>query len=144
METSFTPIASLFGGALIGTAAVLLMFSLGRVFGATGILLGAIVPSSRADWVWRIAVIAGMMTGPWLFRLFTGELPVVQLPVSALFTVVGGLIVGVGVTLGSGCTSGHGVCGLARVSQRSFVAVVVFMASTAVTVYIIRHVLGAA
>ena len=111
--------------------------------GATGILAGVVMPASVKDWMWRAAVLAGMMTGPWLFKWVTGALPVVDIPVSSVLTVVGGLIVGVGVTLGSGCTSGHGICGLARLSKRSLVAVLAFMASTIVTVYIVRHVIGA-
>ncbi len=142
MMTEFTPVASLVGGALIGLAAVLLMLSLGRIMGATGVLSGAIFPSAEGDRGWRWALLAGMLTGPWLFRLITGALPTIQVPMSSLMIVVGGVIVGIGVTVGSGCTSGHGVCGLARLSSRSLVAVVAFMFSTVVTVYIVRHVLG--
>ena len=83
-----------------------------------------------------------MVSGPWLLKLITGALPVVAVPVSPLMIAVGGLIVGVGVTLASGCTSGHGVCGLARISRRSIIAVLSFMLSTALTVYVISHVLG--
>jgi len=140
--TDFTPVASLLGGALIGVSAVLLMLTLGRIMGATGILSGVIFPSSRQDWGWRVMMLAGMLCGPIGFGLLTGDTPTISVPVTPMMIIVGGLIVGVGVTLGSGCTSGHGVCGLARISQRSIVAVLAFMFSTAVTVYIIRHVLG--
>jgi uncharacterized membrane protein YedE/YeeE len=144
--TEFTPIASLIGGALIGLSAVLLMLSLGRIMGATGVLSGAIFPSQSGSGSgergWRLALLAGMLCGPWLFRLLTGELPAIDVPMSSLMIVVGGVIVGMGVTIGSGCTSGHGVCGLARLSSRSIVAVLAFMLSTAVTVYVVRHVLG--
>lgn len=143
MITEFTPLASLFGGLLIGLSAVLLMLFLGRIMGATGILTGALLPESAQDWSWRIALLLGMFTGPWLFRLFSGSLPTIDVPSSTTLLMVGGLLVGVGVTLGSGCTSGHGVCGLARGSRRSFAAVMLFMASTAVTVFVTRHVLGA-
>lgn len=142
MTTEFTPVASLVGGSLIGLAAVLLMFSLGRIMGATGLLAGAIFPHSMQDWGWRVAVLLGMFSGPWLFRLITGAAPVIDVPVTSPMLVLGGLIVGVGVTLGSGCTSGHGVCGLARLSQRSLVAVLAFMFSTAITVFVVRHILG--
>lgn len=142
MTTEFTPVASLVGGSLIGLAAVLLMFSLGRIMGATGLLAGAIFPHSMQDWGWRVAVLLGMFSGPWLFRLLTGAAPVIDVPVTSPMLVLGGLIVGVGVTLGSGCTSGHGVCGLARLSQRSLVAVLAFMFSTAITVFVVRHILG--
>jgi len=142
MITEFTPFASLIGGALIGLSAVVLMLTLGRIMGATGILAGALFPGSSDDRFWRIAMLLGMVSGPMAFKLLTGELPDVSIPVSPAMIIVGGFIVGVGVTLGSGCTSGHGVCGLARISKRSIIAVVSFMFSTAITVYIVRHVLG--
>ena len=142
MITEFTPLTALTGGALIGLAAVLLMLTLGRVMGATGILAGAIFPSTSDDRGWRVALLLGMVSGPWLFKLITGSTPAIDVPISPLMIVVGGLVVGVGVTLASGCTSGHGVCGIARVSRRSIVAVVSFMFSTAITVYIVRHILG--
>lgn len=110
--------------------------------GATGILAGFLMPANRVDWTWRALLLAGMVSGPLAFQLLTGSAPVIQVPVSNVALIVGGLIVGVGVTYGAGCTSGHGVCGLARLSPRSFVAVLTFMASTAATVYVIRHVIG--
>ena len=143
METTFTPYASLMGGALIGLASVLLMLVRGRIFGATGILAGALLPTSRTDALWRLLLLAGMVTGPWAFFALTGALPAIDVPVSTTMLLVGGFIVGVGVTLGSGCTSGHGVCGMARLSPRSFVATGTFMLTTGITVYVIRHVLGA-
>jgi len=141
--TEFTPLTSLLGGALIGLSAVILMLTLGRIMGATGILAGAIFTGGDdGERGWRIALLIGMLCGPWVFKLITGATPVIQVPVSSTLIAIGGVIVGIGVTLGSGCTSGHGVCGLARVSRRSIVAVITFMASTVVTVYIVRHVLG--
>ena len=140
--TEFTPITSLLGGALIGVAAVLLMLTVGRIFGATGILAGAILPHSLKDWSWRISVLLGMFSGPWLYLFITGTMPEISVPVSSVTIVLGGLVVGVGVTLSSGCTSGHGVCGLARLSKRSIIAVLVFMTSTATTVFVTRHLLG--
>ncbi len=142
METDFTPGLSSFGGILIGLAAVLLMASIGRIAGATGILTGLFAPSSTADWTWRATMLAGMVTAPSAVLLFTGEMPTITVPVSMWSLAVGGFIVGVGVVLGSGCTSGHGVCGLARLSPRSLVATVTFMITTAVTVFLIRHVIG--
>jgi uncharacterized membrane protein YedE/YeeE len=142
IETAFTPYQSLIGGALIGVSAVLLMSNIGRIMGATGILAGFVWPSNFREWIWRAVVLAGMATGPFALMLFTGHLPEVQVPVSLPMLIIGGLIVGVGVTLGGGCTSGHGVCGIARLSTRSIIATLTFMITAFVTVYVIRHVLG--
>ena len=142
MVTEFTPIASILGGGLIGLASVLLMLTLGRIMGATGILAGALSPLSSTDFAWRVAILAGMVSGPVALLLFTGEMPAIQVPISTAMLILGGFIVGVGVTYGSGCTSGHGVCGMARLSRRSIVATLTFMAATALTVYVIRHVIG--
>jgi uncharacterized membrane protein YedE/YeeE len=143
IETVFTPFQSLGGGALIGLGAVLLMATLGRIMGATGILAGVLQPAGLSDWSWRVAALAGMVSGPAVVMLFTGTMPAIQVPVSTTMLVVGGFIVGVGVTFGSGCTSGHGVCGNARLSPRSIAATITFMITTAITVYIVRHVFGA-
>lgn len=137
---NFTPVASLFGGALIGLAAVLLMAAIGRIMGATGILSAAIF--AEDDRAWRWAILAGMVSGPALFLTLTGNWPEITVPVSTLSLIAGGLLVGIGVSYGSGCTSGHGVCGLARLSPRSLVAVLTFMLTAAATVYVVRHVLG--
>jgi uncharacterized membrane protein YedE/YeeE len=141
-QTDFTPYQSLGGGVLIGLAAVLLMLTLGRVMGATGILTGILAPASRYDASWRVAILAGMMTGPAVYWLATGGMPEITVPASTPMLVAGGLIVGVGVTYGSGCTSGHGVCGMARLSPRSIAATATFLATTAATVFIVRHVIG--
>lgn len=143
MTTDFTPIQSLIGGGLIGVASVLLMLTLGRVLGATGVLAGVFQPASGADWSWRAALLAGMVTAPVAILAVTGEMPAIQVPVSTPMMIIGGFIVGLGVTYGSGCTSGHGVCGMARLSPRSIAATVTFMIFTAATVYVVRHVLGA-
>lgn len=142
METVFTPIQSLGGGALIGLASTLLMLFLGRIMGATGILAGFISPTSIHDWSWRAAVLAGMVAGPVAYLALTGTQPTISVPVSTNMLVLGGFIVGIGVTYGSGCTSGHGVCGMARLSRRSIAATVSFMAATALTVFVVRHVIG--
>lgn len=141
-ETEFTPIQSLIGGILIGLSAVMLMAGLGRIMGATGIVAGLIRPASAQDASWRLAVLAGMVTGPLALLLIGGIDTPVQVPVSTLQLIAGGLIVGVGVTLGGGCTSGHGVCGMARLSPRSIAATLTFMATTGVTVYVTRHLIG--
>ncbi len=141
--TEFTPWASLVGGMLIGLASVLLMAFRGRIFGATGILVGFITPTSSGDWAWRAALLAGMVSAPALYLAATGGWPEIVTPVSRALLVVGGVIVGIGVTLGSGCTSGHGVCGVARLSPRSIAATATFMLVTAITVYVVRHVFGA-
>lgn len=142
METAFTPIASLTGGALIGLSSVLLMLTLGRIMGATGILAGFFAPNDRQDWAWRATLLAGMVSGPAAYLAITGQMPAVEVPVSTTAMAVGGVIVGIGVTVGSGCTSGHGVCGMARLSPRSIAATLTFMAFTAITVFVIRHVIG--
>ena len=141
METAFTPGASFGGGLLIGLAAVLLMLALGRIMGATGILAGVIAPS-RGDFAWRAAMLAGMVTGPLAYMAFSGAAPVIDVPDSTPMLVIGGVLVGIGVTYGGGCTSGHGVCGNARFSARSIVATLTFMAAAIVTVFVIRHGIG--
>ena len=142
METAFTPVTSFGGGLLIGLGAVLLMLGLGRIFGATGILSGAIFAESREEMSWRLALIAGMILAPVLIFAITGAMPALTVTVSPAMIAAGGVIVGGGASLGSGCTSGHGVCGLSRLSIRSLVAVPTFMATAAVTVFLVRHVFG--
>lgn len=140
IETAFTPWASLGGGVLIGVAATLLMLVLGRIFGATGIVSGLVQPASGRDVGWRATLLAGMVSGPAFVWLLSGQMPAIQVAGSSLAQAVGGLIVGIGVTYGSGCTSGHGVCGMARLSPRSIVATLTFMLFTGLTVFVIRHV----
>lgn len=137
MLSEFTPWQSLGGGVLIGLSAVLLMWLNGRIAGMTGILFG-IIPPFAPDWGWRAAFIAGAVIAPVLW-IASGNLIDISVPVSNAALVVGGLIVGIGVTFGGGCTSGHGVCGIARLSPRSLVATAVFMVTTFITVFIIRH-----
>ena len=139
--TEFTPLASSIGGILIGLSAVLLMALHGRIAGMTGIL-GGVIPPLSSDWQWRAAFLAGAIMAPAIWLAVTGMPIGFEVPVNTTMMVVGGLIVGVGVTYGSGCTSGHGVCGMARFSPRSIVATIVFMAATFVTVFVVRHVLG--
>jgi uncharacterized membrane protein YedE/YeeE len=142
IETAFTPWQSLGGGVLIGLSSVLLMLVAGRIMGATGILAGIFAPASVADMSWRVALLLGMVTGPAVYWLATGGMPEITVPVSMPMLLIGGFIVGVGVTYGSGCTSGHGVCGMARFSPRSIAATITFMLATGVTVFVVRHVIG--
>jgi len=138
--TEFTPWASLGGGVLIGIAAILLMALHGRVAGMTGILTG-VIPPLGTDWKWRFAFLAGAIAAPPIYLLLGGTVSF-GVPVSTAALIIGGLIVGIGVFFGSGCTSGHGVCGMARLSPRSIVATCVFMVATFITVFITRHTLG--
>jgi uncharacterized protein len=140
--TDFTPWASLGGGALIGLSAVLLMAFHGRVMGVTGILGGLLRFNDAADWTLRAAVLCGMVAGPMAIPLLLGWTPAVEMPISTAEVILGGVIVGVGVSYGGGCTSGHGVCGNARFSRRSMVATAVFMATAFATVFVTRHLLG--
>jgi uncharacterized membrane protein YedE/YeeE len=143
MTTDFTPWTSLGGGALIGLAAVLLMAVHGRILGATGILGGLLRLNDPEDWVFRAALLAGMAAGPLAYLALWGQMPALDLPISTPAVIVGGAIVGVGVSYGGGCTSGHGVCGNARFSRRSMVATVTFMITAFATVFVTRHILGA-
>ncbi|TGQ73235.1 YeeE/YedE family protein [Mesorhizobium sp. M00.F.Ca.ET.186.01.1.1] len=138
--TDFTPFQSLFGGALVGLSAVLLMAFHGRIAGMTGILSGVIPPLSP-DWQWRAAFLAGAVVAPLLVIAVGGPIAF-HVPVSTLALVGGGFLVGIGVYFGGGCPSGHGICGLARLSPRSVVAVATFMITAFATVFIIRHVIG--
>lgn len=131
---------ALLGGSLIGIAAVALMAFHGRIAGMTGILTGVILP--KGDWDWRLAFLVGAIAAPIAIALLTGSTLPLQADIPAWAIALGGLLVGIGVTFGGGCTSGHGVCGIARLSGRSFIATVTFMAATFVTVFVVRHVLG--
>ena len=142
MSTSFTPLISLTGGALIGLSAVMLMGFFGRIAGISGIVGGLISGSALREGGWRLAFLLGMVAAPLPFLAVTGHVPEIMVVPSLPMLLAGGLIVGIGVYYGSGCTSGHGVCGLARVSPRSIAATLTFMATAAATVFVIRHVLG--
>lgn len=140
MTTEFTPISALLGGGLIGLAAVLLMALLGRVAGISGIAVRMLPPFEDANVPGRWAFVAGLVLAPVLGVLLTGSWPEVQIGAGPATLLVAGLLVGFGAVWGSGCTSGHGVCGLSRLSPRSFVAVAVFMTTAALTVFLTRHV----
>jgi hypothetical protein len=140
MITDFTPYASLFGGILIGLGAVILMAFNGRIAGMTAMLGGVLEPKSP-DSPWRLAFLAGAIAAPLIATLLGAEFSFAS-PTTGVVLVLGGVIVGIGVTYGSGCTSGHGVCGLARLSPRSLVATLTFMVTTFATVTLIRHGFG--
>ncbi|WP_423708745.1 YeeE/YedE family protein [Undibacterium sp. WLX3042] len=133
----FTPITSLAGGVLIGLAAVMLMAGLGRIAGITGIVAGLFHPE-RGDWAWRALFTLGMIAAPLIYSQFSA-LPEITLDTDWITLLIAGLLVGIGTRLGSGCTSGHGVCGLARMSPRSVIATLAFMSSGFLTVYVVRH-----
>ena len=142
--TDFTPWAALAGGVLIGLSAVLTMLFFGRIAGIVGIVSRALAPEAVpwSDRAWRLAFVVGLLAAPLLVTALWG--PVAQTVSSNLpMMAVAGLLVGVGTSIGFGCTSGHGVCGLARLSRRSFISVGVFMSTAVLTVLVLRHVIGA-
>jgi len=136
----FTPRASLAGGVLIGLAAAAFVLFNGRIAGISGILGGLLRPA-RGDIAWRVAFLAGLVAAPLAYALFA-PLPAVRIDAGTGTLVVAGLLVGLGTRYGSGCASGHGVCGLSRLSPRSLVATLSFMLAGFVTVYVVRHLLG--
>jgi len=136
---AFTPYASLAGGALIGLAAALLVLLNGRIAGISGVLGGLLQPV-KGDISWRAAFLRGLAAAPAVYALFT-SVPSLHIDAGWGGLVVAGLLVGVGTRYASGCTSGHGVCGLSRLSPRSVVATAVFMGAGFVTVFVMRHVL---
>lgn len=136
----FTPISALLGGALIGTSAVLLLWLIGRIAGISSIMSG-LFTSIGSHRHWRIAFLLGLLTGTALWRLLLSDGLVFRENYSPFLIVVGGFLVGIGTRLGSGCTSGHGICGLAMFSKRSMAATLIFMSTGFLTVYLIRHVL---
>jgi len=140
LET-FTPLSGLIGGLMIGAAAGLLMLLNGRVAGISGILGGLLSPKA-GNWAWRLAFVAGIVAGPVAVRAAGGEPEAIQIETSWLVLIAAGLLVGVGVRLGNGCTSGHGVCGLARGSGRSLAATAAFFGTAVVTVFLFRHIWG--
>ena len=137
----FTPVAATLGGVLIGLSVAMLWLGLGRIAGISGILGGLLTPRA-GEIAWRVAFLAGLVLAPVLYRAGGAAIPPIALTGSAGLLVAGGLLVGFGTRLGAGCTSGHGVCGIARLSPRSIVATLGFMTSAAVTVLILRHLLG--
>ena len=137
---SFTPWSSLFGGMLIGLAAAMFVLLNGRVAGISGVLGGLLTPV-RGDVLWRVAFVGGIMMMPLAYSVFQA-LPSVQIDADYAALIAAGLLVGVGTRYGAGCTSGHGVCGLSRLSLRSLVATATFMGAGFATVFVLRHVLS--
>ena len=140
MSPEFTPVSGFLGGALIGLGAVLLLVANGRIAGVSGIV-GGLLARARGDTAWRVTFIAGLLLGALLYVAIRGERFEFAIDVPLPVTVAAGLIVGFGTRMGGGCTSGHGVCGIARFSKRSTVATAVFMAVGIVTVFVVRHVI---
>jgi len=138
---NFTPISAAIGGGLIGLSAVLLMLLTGRIAGISGIL-GGLLDFRSEDKDWRIAFIAGLIVAPLIAGWMGYGMPPPELPASWTVIIAAGLLVGFGTRLGGGCTSGHGICGVARLSVRSVAATVVFMLAAIVTVAVTRHVFG--
>jgi uncharacterized protein len=137
--THFTPGSALAGGLLIGLAAAWLILENGRVLGASG-LLGGLIPPRAGEWGWRAQAILGLIASPFVARfLFAPAAPVIE--ANSVTLIAGGLLVGFGTRLANGCTSGHGVCGLARLSPRSLAATATFMAAGFATVFLLRHAL---
>lgn len=138
---NFTPVSAAIGGILIGLSAVLLMVSTGRIAGVAGIF-GGLLNLRGEDKGWRIAFIAGLILAPILAGLIGHGMAQPTLPSNWIVVVVAGLLVGFGTRLGGGCTSGHGICGIGRLSPRSIAATIVFMVTAVITVAVTRHVLG--
>lgn len=138
--THFTPWSSLFGGLLIGIAAAMLLLFNGRIAGISGIVGGLFRPAG-GDSGWRVAFLLGLIGAPLIYAL-AAPLPAVRIDADMATLVVAGLLVGIGTRYGSGCTSGHGVCGLSRLSPRSMVATACFMLAGFATVFIVRHLIG--
>jgi len=139
ITTPFTPMASLLGGALIGLSAVLLMWATGRIAGVSGIAARLFPPYEDRELAGRFAFVAGLVIAPVLVRIVTGSFPEQTILATTPVLIVAGLLTGFGAVWGSGCTSGHGVCGLSRLSVRSLVATITFMATGVVTVFLMRH-----
>ena len=136
----FTPWTSLSGGVLLGLASAMFILLNGRILGISGIL-GGLIPPKRTDTLWRLAFLIGLFSSPWVFKALapSSMLSAPRIDAGVLLLVIAGLLVGVGTRYGSGCTSGHGVCGLARLSPRSLIATLAFMAAGFAVVFIARH-----
>lgn len=139
---NFTPVSAAIGGIFIGLSAVLFMLLNGRIAGISGLVAGILAPSGKRDDFWISGTfVAGLFIAP-LILMIVSDRPSINFPQPLWMVVVGGFLVGIGSRLGSGCTSGHGVCGIARLSQRSIIATLIFMISAFITVFFVRHVMG--
>lgn len=134
---SFTPVTALAGGVLIGIAAAIFIMLNGRIAGVSGIVGGLLRPVRR-DIAWRVAFVAGMILAPSVYVLFAA-LPPIKIESNNIILIIAGLLVGTGTRYGSGCTSGHGVCGISRLSVRSIAATGIFMGAAFITVFLLRH-----
>ena len=139
----FTPVMSLIGGMLIGLSSAVLLLCNGKIAGISGIV-GGILSPTKHDTLWRVLFVAGLFSGGFFFRVFLPQTFTIEISRSSGALILAGLLVGFGTRLGSGCTSGHGVCGISRLSPRSIIATATFMATGALTVFLINHVLGGA
>ena len=142
---NFTPVSALIGGAFIGASALLLLLATGRIAGIRGIL-GNLLGGEAEERPWRLAFVAGLLLGPFVVAFagapFGAMLPEIRIEAGWPVILAGGLLVGFGTRLGGGCTSGHGICGLARLSPRSLAATGLFMAAGFAVVFVVRHLLG--
>lgn len=138
---SFAPVPALLGGMILGVAASLYVLLHGRILGISGIISGLLRPKMQ-DVAWRLSLVLGLVAAPFLAALFFGIFPIVEIDSDWVGIVLAGLLVGFGAQYGSGCTSGHGVCGLSRLSPRSLVATLTFMGAGFLTVLLLRHVIG--
>jgi uncharacterized protein len=139
MSSQFTPFASFLGGALIGFAAVLMFAFAGRIAGISGIVVHALTAVQDGALAGRLAFIIGLVVAPLTFMLVMGRMPTATISTGPAMLVIAGLLVGFGSVWGNGCTSGHGICGLSRLSVRSLAAVLTFMATAIITVFAMRH-----
>lgn len=137
----FTPIASLVGGMLIGLSAALLLLFDGKIAGISGIV-GGILSPAKNDTLWRFVFVVGLLTGGLIFYQIAPQAFAIEISRSAGALALAGLLVGFGTRLGNGCTSGHGVCGISRISKRSILATLTFMATGILTVFVVNHILG--
>ncbi|MFW6050420.1 MAG: YeeE/YedE family protein [Myxococcota bacterium] len=142
--TEFTPVASLVGGLMIGVSAALLLLANGRIAGISGIAGGLLTRPPRGDVAWRVLFVGGLFVGGAVMAAFEPALFAFELDRSVAALVAAGLLVGFGTRLGNGCTSGHGVCGISRLSARSLAATGTFMAFGVATVFVVRHLMGGA
>ncbi len=138
---NFTPVASLIGGILIGLSVSALLLFNGKIAGISGIVAGLLSPT-KSDIAWRAAFVAGLLTGGFMLSLVSPEAFAINIARSGVTFALAGLLIGFGARLGSGCTSGHGVCGISRFSKRSIAATATFIATGAAVVYVVNHLLG--
>jgi uncharacterized protein len=141
--TEFEPVSALVGGSLIGLAAVVLMLGNGRIAGASGIFAGLLTFNFDTGFLWRLLFVFGVLGGAAICSLLFFDTGKIAFSGGQFTIMAAGFMVGVGTVLGSGCTSGHGICGLARFSKRSLVATCTFMAVAVITVFVTRHIVGA-